>query len=380
VAQDYYRERKEWSERKHRLLARYLTPFVRILGGTWRGVVYYVDGFAGPGIYADGCEGSPLLAAQHATRLREQGKYYGLRCINIELSPRHHANLEASTKAYAQVVQNYQGTFGQHIGDVLQTIAGYPALFFLDPFGVKGMEWRHVEPILNRADPTDILLRFDSSTIARLAGSASSSARQAAAKVHRLTEIYGVDGPEEWIREWRRGQTAHERALNMLRLYLRRLRSSINMGAGSFAAGYSIRDVEGRHKYYIAFASRHQKAAVLMSNTIHEVEATYEQEVQEYRKQKTLQPTLPGMVPSEEEIFREKVRRVKEDLAQRFAGQTISRLWLHARILDKWFGRIKRTHLTRALEELEGEGLVSRDGPRSNDSTLFSFKRGPKMG
>ena len=380
MAEDYYRERKEWSERKHRLLAAYLTPFVKILGGAWRGIVYYVDGFSGPGIYEDGSIGSPVLAAQHATRLQEEGKHYGLCCINIELGRRNYVNLELNTKAYSQVAQNYHGTFGQHIENVLETIADYPALFFLDPFGVKGMEWRHVEPVLHRKAPTDILLRFDSLTIARLAGSASSSARQAAAKTRRLTEVYGVDSPDEWIREWRRGKTPQQRGLNMLRLYLRCLRSGINTGTGSYAAAYSIRDLEGRHKYYIAFASRHPKAAVLMSNTVCEVEASYEQEVQEYRERTTLQPTLPGMVPPKEEIFREKVRRVKDDLVQRFGGQTVSRLSLHAGLLGDWFGRIKSKHLTQALKELEETGSVTRDGPRSKDATPFTFKRGPTVG
>ena len=78
----HFRELQEWSERKHELVIKYLEGFVRILGGSTRGTIYYVDGFAGPGLYDDGAKGSPIRAAEYAQTLLN--KQYQLRCINVE--------------------------------------------------------------------------------------------------------------------------------------------------------------------------------------------------------------------------------------------------------------------------------------------------------
>ena len=63
-ADDFFLEMKDWSERKLRLFSAYLVGFVRILSG--KGKIYYVDGFAGCGVYKDGAKGSPLRAAELA--------------------------------------------------------------------------------------------------------------------------------------------------------------------------------------------------------------------------------------------------------------------------------------------------------------------------
>ena len=66
---EHFKELKDWSERKHDLIVSYLKGFVKILGGSGKGIVYYVDGFAGPGIYDDRAKGSPIRAAEYARTL-----------------------------------------------------------------------------------------------------------------------------------------------------------------------------------------------------------------------------------------------------------------------------------------------------------------------
>src|SRR5713226_7063464 len=46
---------------KHAILQHYLEAWFPILG-RWNGRVLFIDGFAGPGIYANGEPGSPLIA------------------------------------------------------------------------------------------------------------------------------------------------------------------------------------------------------------------------------------------------------------------------------------------------------------------------------
>ena len=54
-------ERDEHTEGKHLVLEHYLKAWYPIMG-KWNGRILFIDGFAGPGEYADGEEGSPVVA------------------------------------------------------------------------------------------------------------------------------------------------------------------------------------------------------------------------------------------------------------------------------------------------------------------------------
>ena len=80
--QQFFSERREWSQRKHDIFKKYTEAYAIILT-KYRGAVYLVDGFAGAGRYqtdAGTLLGSPLLAAQIATDLAAKGTY-NLQCI-----------------------------------------------------------------------------------------------------------------------------------------------------------------------------------------------------------------------------------------------------------------------------------------------------------
>ena len=59
---------------KHAVLRNYLEAWFPILG-RWNGRVIYYDGFAGPGRYEGGEQGSPIVAIEvamgHADRLKD---------------------------------------------------------------------------------------------------------------------------------------------------------------------------------------------------------------------------------------------------------------------------------------------------------------------
>ncbi|MCZ7672262.1 MAG: three-Cys-motif partner protein TcmP [Chloroflexi bacterium] len=139
-SQEFFGELKEWSERKLKILEGYVDPFVKVLGKPVQ-QVYYIDAFAGAGIYRNGEMGSAIRAAELALNYQNQGKPYRLKCINIESNKENFENLEANTADYGDLVLNLYGTFPENLVQVLDETIGNPALFFLDPFGVKGIDW-----------------------------------------------------------------------------------------------------------------------------------------------------------------------------------------------------------------------------------------------
>lgn len=260
---EYFKELKEWSERKHELVIKYLKGFVRILGGSIKGVVYYVDGFAGPGIYNDGAKGSPIRAAEYAQTL--VGKHYQLRCINVEINPERFENLRQSTLPYTALTINHCGVFADHVSEILSQIGSQPTIFFLDPFGLKGIEWSHVYPILKRSHITEVLLRINPQDISRLAGFACSDGSGAAKKRQVLTNLYGFSDSEQWEKVWDTEGTD-----GLVKLYAKGLLNAmLRERDKSFVRPYAIKSIEGKVKYYLIFITRHAKGAVLMSNIIY---------------------------------------------------------------------------------------------------------------
>src|SRR5260370_27529493 len=53
------------TQRKHEILRRYFEAWLPIMGH-WAGRILYIDGFAGPGRYQGGEEGSPLTVLKAA--------------------------------------------------------------------------------------------------------------------------------------------------------------------------------------------------------------------------------------------------------------------------------------------------------------------------
>jgi hypothetical protein len=120
----------------------------------------------------------------------------------------------------------------------------------------------------------------------------------------------------------------------------------------------------------------------LWHRIVYGVEENYQRELQEYRElqeEGKLQAEQLYLFveeePTPEKIFQEKVTQLKNDIWRKCKGQNLTRINIHARILDTWFGRIKATHMTQALKTLKDEGFIlSVNGNISDEKTIFKFK------
>ncbi len=82
--QEFFGELREWSERKLKILEGYLDSFVKVTGSRREtSFVYYVDAFAGAGLYRDGEKGSALRAVELAQRYQKERKRYRLKCMTF---------------------------------------------------------------------------------------------------------------------------------------------------------------------------------------------------------------------------------------------------------------------------------------------------------
>ena len=153
------------------LLGAYLEPWFAILsqGGFPR--VIYVDGFAGPGRYSGGEDGSPIIAlralAAHGHKLRSAFEFHFIErdrrtvealTANIE-TLRDQGLILPSTSVTVHPPQSFESAYDQVIAPRLAQVAGAPAFALVDPFGWTGIPMRIMADLMKRPS-TELLLNF----------------------------------------------------------------------------------------------------------------------------------------------------------------------------------------------------------------------------
>lgn len=374
----FFDERKEWSERKHIILSKYLKMASMMLGN-----VYYIDAFAGRGWYGgpsgEHIPGSPLRAAMLAQEFREEHRSYTLRCINIERDRELFEQLEAATAPYSDLVTNFNGEFVNTIDSILPLVGNDPVICFLDPFGVMGIDLSAIRRLLARRNAiTDLWIRFDTGTIRRLDGLHDVSSPGAAKAFDILTRVYGIADTKK-LHAALQGSSPDQRRKRAANLYMRVLVDEYTKIRGKgFACRYPIRTLDGEDKYYMLFAAGNRLPLLRTSDILYDAEEQYRADKQWYQEQTTRQMSLMGMIePSQEDIFNEKVSQIQEEIVKAFSGKIASRDQINARLIfppGEWFGRIKGPHLTAALKGLiEADKATASSTRISNGKTQFTF-------
>ncbi len=377
-AEEFFSDLKEWSARKLVIIEKYIGGFSRILGSKSK-EIYYVDGFAGKGVYEGGEKGSPVLAAESAQKFQQTNSPFTLRCINVERDHSNYTDLCSETQKFGSLVQNYEGTFEDNIEGILPQIKNIPTVFFIDPFGVKGTRWEFVEQVIARKDPTDIWIRFDHVTVRRLAGFYESDAKDAQGKLNALQNLFGINNSNILQSRLESGATPEERIHNAVALYIEQLEKAFSKyGKKGFAASYPIVSLNGQRKYHLIFACSNYKAATLASNIINGVEETFQREKEEFKDSQSPQMSLFSSEITQNQIFSEKVKSLKSALLALPKNSPLKREEFHYRLLirDKsWFGKIGKRHLTQALRELlnETSPKIKSSGTPGNEESIFTI-------
>lgn len=371
---DYFKELKEWSKRKLDIIDKYLDAAARILGS--KDVVYYIDGFAGPGTYQDGSKGSPVRAVELAAGLQLADRSYALRCINVEEIPENFANLEKATVAGPGIVTNLSGEFNHHVDRILTDTALKPAVLFLDPFGLDGIDWEQLVKIIHRPAPTDLWIRFDAAYVRRLDGFFGKTSPEAQAKIALLQRVFGISDGEDLHRRLA-GDDKIERREKTVIVYMDRLRSAFVEAKGdAFVGAYPIRTIQGQVKYYLVFAGSHPKAAMLASHVVYSVQDGYQRDVDEYQSDKQQLNFLEIVTPSQAEVDAKKAKDFAQSLADKCHGRTLTRLEACGSVWGLWFGRLGKRHVTAAIKLLTASGRVQAIGNPSEDNTTLKFSSG----
>src|SRR2546426_4089152 len=205
---------------KHEIIRRYLGawfPIVKRFNPT--GGLNYIDGFAGPGTYAGGEDGSPVIALRtavdHILPLpslsfdfieKDRARAVRLRSVLEEKFPNLPRNIsyEVHNGEFAEVMSGILAEF-----DARKQILA-PTFTFVDPFGYAGVPLGLIARLLE-PPASDVLITFMASRVMRFLDVFHEDA---------LDALFGTG-------DWRAGQslTGNERVRFLLGLYSRQIRS-----------------------------------------------------------------------------------------------------------------------------------------------------------
>jgi|GEM_PF-1793764 len=310
---DHFERFEDHTRLKHFLLDNYLKQWATILAPRFPRF-WFVDAFAGAGRDSTGAPGSPLLAAEVARTIAAEhfraplgtplAPNQGLRVVAIEADAARATHLDTAMAPYTQeapqVAHVHHGTLSAVLDDLGRFVGKEPALYFLDPFGVDGLEAALVRRLLETPH-AELLVLFSDEGAVRLAGKAdarvpsrealeaererdpslfgeewdaqlAAADRQAVDRVlagHKsnpraesiLTRAFGGDAWRSMVDT----TPEDERRERFVALYDALLRE---VGA-THVLRFRVTTEAGRHKYTLLHASKHVRAFAAMKDAMH---------------------------------------------------------------------------------------------------------------
>lgn len=242
---------------KHAILRGYLDAWFGILGST-HGRVVYVDGFSGPGKYAGGEPGSPVIALEaakaHTTRFKNEVVFLfsDERADRIEHLRAELAQLElpSTFSIYAEV-----GRFDEFFTAQLDQLDAEgdrlaPTFVFMDPFGFSGVPFELVSRIL-RNPHCEVFITFMVNAVQRFLDHPADAIREEIIRLLGSAEAPGVLA------------SAGNRVEAVRSLYQKQLEAE-----AAFVRSFEIRDSPGHILYYLFFASNHRLGHLKMKEAM----------------------------------------------------------------------------------------------------------------
>lgn len=159
---DFFVEKKPWSEVKDQLLGCYLKPYVAKILHTRKPLVY-VDCFAGKGKFDDGKQGSPLIALDIIQQGLISSKMSGHLQIAAAFIDLNYADdLRVNLKDYPGV-KIVSGAYEDKIGELLKNKGGCNVFLYIDPYGIKALNCSKFDEFANgQFNTIELLLNMNS--------------------------------------------------------------------------------------------------------------------------------------------------------------------------------------------------------------------------
>ena len=254
---------------KHEILRRYLQAWTPILslGGFLQ--VQYIDGFAGPGRYSKGEDGSPVIALRAALDQRVKISatilffFVEKDVARAQVLQQIVDGMQLPANFHVRVIggQTFENAFADLLGFYTSKGESLPPTFaFIDPFGWAGVPFSAVKDIMS-CQSCEVLVTFMYEEINRFIGHPDQAAN--------FDSFFGTP-------DWRQGVAlADPRARNRFLhdLYVRQLRQSAGV---KYVRSFQMRNAQDVTDYYLFYATNNLRGLQKMKEAMWRVDESGE--------------------------------------------------------------------------------------------------------
>lgn len=345
----FFDEQEEQSAVKATIVAKYFWAWARVLLPSIKkrgGKIGYIDLFAGPGRYKDGSKSTPLLVLERAI---QDGDLAGRLVTHFNDKDEHHVReLDREIDALPGIarLKHKPKVHSEEVGDKIVAMfsehSAIPTLFFIDPWGYKGLSLRLINSVLKDWG-SECIVFFNYNRVSM--GLANDAVRE------HMDSIFGGERAAR-LRERVASLDPTERELAIVEELATALKE---MGARFVLPFRFMNDVGTRTTHHLVFASKHAKGYQIMKEIMAAESTKHEQGVASFEYNATDQ-----RFPLLFELSRP-LDTLERRLLDRFAGQRLTTL----EIFEK--DNVDTPYIMRnyqdALRSLESQARITTEPP-----------------
>jgi three-Cys-motif partner protein len=308
----FFDEIKEQSQVKAAIVSKYFWAWSKVLLTTVKkqnGKIAYIDLFAGPGRYKDGSKSTPVLILEKA--VQETDMCNSLVTIFNDGEPENAQSLRSAFSEIDGINKlRYQPTIlnnivGDEIAKIFENMRLVPTLFFVDPWGYKGLSLRLINALLKDFG-CDCIIFFNYNRINM--GMSNELVDE------HMNALFGKDRADA-LRVRLEKMNPYERELAIVE----EISEALKEMGGKFVLPFRFRNSDGkRTSHYLIFVSKHFRGYEIMKEIMAKESSSSVQDVPslEYIPADKRFPTLYDFsLPLEE---------LEELLLHEYAGRTLT--------------------------------------------------------
>jgi three-Cys-motif partner protein len=355
----FFMEKREWSKVKDRIVGNYIACYLKTVHLRGRPIII-VDAFAGPGSFGDGTDGSPLIICKD---IEKEKRRVGIGCVFADVHPAHRKELEIILSKYIKdgICEKPVDECSAALAKALEIGKGATLFFYLDPYGIKDLEFEMVKQIYERGtdQSTEVLINFNFRTFMRMSGNwnydDTSTEVEQKVKKEKVDKINSVMGGDYWLKiitdpkldKIQREDAVIEAYLDKIRQYFRYTFSIPVKEVESSSRGIPTDNLA---KYHLIFGTRNIKAVIYMNDVANSALEPY---FNQFKK-----GLLFEMTPDRYKVPKERIETRILELLDR---GSLTRLQIRESIIPEFFMAFRSKDYNKIIGDLWCAGRLFAD-------------------
>jgi three-Cys-motif partner protein len=383
---NFHKTKKSAAVLKHAIINQYATPFASKTGSTsLNNRVAFIDGYAGPGRYESGEEGSGAMLLRKAKELANLPRQ--VECHFVEEDPAVAARLrEAAVVEGSGVTYTINdGDISTHLPSLLESAEGIPLFTYLDPCGLI-VPLDEVASIFERpsgpgSPATEVLINLTAHL--RRFGGILNSPSPIEGSLKRIDAVCGGDWwRDAWLQRCPSKDASDDERMAAEEAVVAGYAEKLRERAGG--AGTWVIDVKPRADlkpvYYLVFATRYIEGMLAFGESA----SLGLQEWRKYLAKVSAEGTLFGDGEAWEKEWKAQEKALKAEWVDTLATRITAELAKGEafRIIDRagpilgddLAGVVRTMHLREAINRVRGEGKTTTQTVRVKDMLTLLLK------